>query len=383
MKFTKNFKNIERRFKAFTLVELLVVIAIIGILIALLLPAVQAAREAARRMQCTNHLKQIGLASHNFHDAMKGLPPATVGGSNGESHARPGFFMFLFPYLEQTALYEIITGYGMHQYYNSVWWKDMTGMPGTSGTPTDAEKEAIRKSFASVNSMNCPTRRSSGTFLPPLATPGPGWEIANPGPQGDYAIVLSFYSNTSMGSDPDAVQHFYLQHRAGAISGSHSPFRLARISGDLNNVNSYKSWAPRDSFSWMADGTSNQIAVGEKHIQLGTLGQCENDHGKRSDCSYLVGGDPAAPAMARVVMNSNGTDGLTAFDQVNGAGTFGLALPNEGNRSYLDARFGSYHTGVTNFAMGDGSVQAISATTPAIIMGRLGTVNDGASVAIP
>ena len=66
--------------RAFTLIELLVVIAIIAVLIALLLPAVQAAREAARRAQCVNNLKQMGLALHNYHDAMSGLPPGIYRG---------------------------------------------------------------------------------------------------------------------------------------------------------------------------------------------------------------------------------------------------------------------------------------------------------------
>ncbi|MEW4455521.1 DUF1559 domain-containing protein [Bremerella sp. JC817] len=81
----------------FTLVELLVVIAIIGVLIALLLPAVQQAREAARRMQCTNNLKQLGLAIHNYHDVMGCVPP--IGGAPTRSA-----FVALLPYLEQSNL---------------------------------------------------------------------------------------------------------------------------------------------------------------------------------------------------------------------------------------------------------------------------------------
>ncbi|MDR1493354.1 MAG: DUF1559 domain-containing protein [Planctomycetaceae bacterium] len=83
----------------FTLVELLVVIAIIGVLIALLLPAVQAAREAARRMQCSDHLKNVALASHNYHDVYQTLPP----GSKGDGG--PTWAALLLPYIEQQALY--------------------------------------------------------------------------------------------------------------------------------------------------------------------------------------------------------------------------------------------------------------------------------------
>jgi prepilin-type N-terminal cleavage/methylation domain-containing protein len=90
-----------RRNNAFTLVELLVVIAIIGILVAMLLPAVQSAREAARRMQCSNNLKQMGVALHNYATANKECFPA---GSPG--NAKHGLFTSMLPYLEQQNLYD-------------------------------------------------------------------------------------------------------------------------------------------------------------------------------------------------------------------------------------------------------------------------------------
>ncbi len=108
----------------FTLVELLVVIAIIGILVALLLPAVQAAREAARRMQCSNNLKQLALACHNYHDTHKVLPPLRVGTyqpgnwSSGNYYRSTinalGWMVHLMPYYEQKTLYDQIMAGGTY-----------------------------------------------------------------------------------------------------------------------------------------------------------------------------------------------------------------------------------------------------------------------------
>jgi len=92
------------RRRGFTLVELLVVIAIIGVLVALLLPAVQAAREAARRMQCGNNLKQLGLAVHNYHDTFLVFPPQMMNISSSNDR-RWGWGAVTLPYIEQGNLY--------------------------------------------------------------------------------------------------------------------------------------------------------------------------------------------------------------------------------------------------------------------------------------
>ena len=107
---------------AFTLVELLVVIAIIGILIAMLLPAVQAAREAARRLQCSNNLKQMGVAMHSHLSANNAFPPGSYWKPNSELHSSGNeatWITFLLPYLEEQALYEMIDWEGPDSFGNA------------------------------------------------------------------------------------------------------------------------------------------------------------------------------------------------------------------------------------------------------------------------
>lgn len=124
--------NVRSVRAGFTLVELLVVIAIIGVLIALLLPAVQAAREAARRTNCVNNFKQVGLGLHNYHSAKGTFPPGIVypdwrcpdqpGTPSGYWKSGPGFCVFILPYLEGGSTYQLYnfkqSGIGVHTAHN-------------------------------------------------------------------------------------------------------------------------------------------------------------------------------------------------------------------------------------------------------------------------
>lgn len=133
-------RRLTRR-RGFTLIELLVVIAIIAVLISLLLPAVQSAREAARRAQCVNNLKQIGLAMHNYESANGAFPwtqaprssryPTPSNGSNGDEWANFGPLALMLPFMEQNAIYNAINfGFGIESYAGP--WGYSDAVQGTS-----------------------------------------------------------------------------------------------------------------------------------------------------------------------------------------------------------------------------------------------------------
>jgi len=209
---------------AFTLIELLVVIAIIGVLVALLLPAVQQSREAARRIECSNHLKQISLAIHNFEIAQQSLPSSRL----GPQHAT--WFVQLLPYVEQANLYN--TWNLANTYYLQSSTTRMTQLA----------------------TFYCPTRRSpmvstqfevSSTGLPDNQQyPGGLGDYAANGGQFAGAIVDNPLCNGVM-CQADS------QLTGDQLTNSKSLTRLKDI----------------------VDGTSNTFLVGEKHVPRSKYGQ--------------------------------------------------------------------------------------------------------------
>jgi prepilin-type N-terminal cleavage/methylation domain len=349
---------------AFTLVELLVVIAIIGILIALLLPAVQAAREAARRMQCTNNLKQFGLAVHNFENARKRLPPIVI------HTARPSFWFIILPYMEQDNISSVLSAQG----------QELTMQAGTAANDYERYREwwntlpeADKRAYSSVSSYFCPTRRAAPVYTTTAADAQSGHETMPLGPCGDYAVVVRVRAASNV------TNGWYSCHNSTVATehtSHYGPLRVAVYPGSGNvNTNS-----PRDPISWWSDGTSNQLVVGEKHIPANRVGKCGAYWVNQGDCSiFQISGRNAMGAARQIHENIRLASGPKDFewkDADSGADATATPVSNYG--------FGSWHTGVCNFLMGDGSVQAISTTTPMDpILCSLADVSDGGSYALP
>jgi prepilin-type N-terminal cleavage/methylation domain-containing protein len=183
--------------RAFTLIELLVVIAIIAILIGLLLPAVQKVREAANRMKCTNQLKQLALACHNYHDVNGYFPRGDTGGWGND---KGSWIFFTLPYMEQDNLYKGVTGlpgYDRRGWSMSQFYPDGPRPP---RNPDAIYRAALPNGF--------PVK------LPYIRCPSDDWEPDNPaytnyqgiqGPQCNYgncgADIFQLYCNGKIGPD--------------------------------------------------------------------------------------------------------------------------------------------------------------------------------------
>lgn len=368
--------------RAFTLVELLVVIAIIGMLIALLLPAVQMAREAARRMQCSNNLKQIGIAVHNFHDSRGGLPPLLI--LNDTQSIT--IWTFLLPHLEKQALFEAMPA-DLNDYPNNAWWN----------TFSDEEKGSM-----AVATYLCPSRRGGSNRIVNDTSSAPVYN----GFTCDYVAVNSLATrNTSKTTNAERMMRQY--NKDTYLGINFSAFRVSLRTSTNNNT-----WSPRDTLARLEDGTSNQYLFAEKHIPVDRLGICKygivsgTTRGAAQepgiwDCGVQVGRSEDVPLdssqFANTLMYSPGrfvnTDTHAIARSPSEGVSFGTTRQQNPNlwdvptsaANRLVSPLGSYHAGgACHHLMGDGSVHAFPPTiSRPNVHWPLGCVSDGQAVSYP
>jgi len=357
--------------RAFTLVELLVVIAIIGILVALLLPAIQAAREAARRTQCSNNLKQIGVALHNFHDTYKRFPV----GQPDDDNDNYSWSAYLLPFMEQQTMYDTLVQGGAAIVYNKngpniLVHSSITEVAGHAfptphpGTNTDsynwytqprnnhgsaAAGEGARSVLAA---FVCPSDN-----LPPTDNNGYG--------KSNYCCCL--------GSETPWISYFT---SAGATAWNRPTgqteqdgvFRLAQTNNDHYQTD----------FGAIIDGSSNVIAVGE----VSTSSMVDPRQTGRvfpiwAGGNNDWGGQWRISSWARVT-------GPNCYIN-NRVPVWDAALPNGPiNALYTsDFSYGSRHPGGALFVLADGSVRFLDETINTTVYAYLGSINDGNSIQVP
>jgi prepilin-type N-terminal cleavage/methylation domain-containing protein/prepilin-type processing-associated H-X9-DG protein len=305
------------RKKGFTLVELLVVIAIIGILVALLLPAIQAAREAARRTQCINNLKQIGVALHNYHDINKFFPAGnvTVGNCCG-TKSNSNWCISILPFIEQAALYDKFD------------WKlfnEDQPHPGVNGEPCPVQEI--------VTSFNCP----SDINALKLENPGSG------------ALVNKAYRHSSYrGVTGIGRNDGYFDCNQWQPAGL-----LEREKGILHTVGS--AGLTYENMGSVLDGTSNTLAVGEYMTTTTT------NRGTFWGYSYTCYALSSIQFESRLY--------LPDYNQC-------ASLPGVPAGSNPCKRaFASFHPGGMNFVLVDGSTRFVASTVDLVnVLGAAATI---------
>jgi prepilin-type N-terminal cleavage/methylation domain-containing protein len=300
---------------AFTLVELLVVIAIIGVLVALLLPAVQSAREASRRSRCQNNLKQIGLACHNFHDINGEFPKAFVPTTGLSWH------VMILPYIEQSSLYSQF---------------DTTTVNYSHGGPNRNDPHGL-VIIQAYQCTSCPFKRQP--LNAPHHTNGPTDLI--PPNTGSPAAIPHYYGvNGPRGTVGNSG--------GGGSAGANYPVGAATHEGVPVATSGIFQRAGQIRMARVTDGTSNTMMVVEMswvHSQFGTRWRTWVRGGEEYDDRTLT---TPKPIPGFVVSCRNVTNPINGMLRAN------LIVP------YNDVPFGSQHPGGMNVALGDASVRFLN-----------------------
>ncbi len=353
----------SKRHRGFTLIELLVVIAIIAILVAMLLPAVQQAREAARRSQCQNNLKQLCLALHNYHDSHRIFPPGqisyqdpnnvntfsdTIGRYANPNEAKlsqtfglslhgTSWVVQVLPYIDQQALYN---------YWNWNWNVRSNGDLGI----TAQDLTVIYPPKTDLAALYCPTRRGD---MKALTTFSSAERIDVTWAKGgnDYAAVTG--SGISFSDVPR--QTYWLtppQLLATVNNVGLSPYTQHSNNVGMFGVNSATRIAD------VSDGTSNVVMVAERRVFINPTNVLNNQNVNlnliRSSDGWAYGG-PAT---------------LMSFRN----------LPHSGFH-YDEAD--SMHPGIVQVGMADGTVHQVSVNTDSRVWRNLGNMSQGTPVELP
>jgi prepilin-type N-terminal cleavage/methylation domain-containing protein/prepilin-type processing-associated H-X9-DG protein len=333
------------RRRGFTLIELLVVIAIIAVLIGLLLPAVQKARDAAARTECQNNLKQIGLAIHNYQSSNKYLPPGGVADPPQPWAWGSAWTVFLLPYIEQDNLFKRFVFNG-----SSGW--------------------GAGNNYAVASNIQLPIYRCPATALPENCGANPPGSIGN--------IMQGTYVGIS-GAVPGIFPPGYNESRYAVGNGA-----TDCCSGGIASFGGTFFPSSKLKLTSLTDGDSNTLIVSEQADYLLTADGSKQPWNASNPHGWMIGfytPDGQTPAVG-----NNGWDLRTfqmttiryRINQKTGwptggnCGSVGVCY-NSGTNIPLN----STHTGGVNGLFGDGSVKFLSDAIPLSVLAQLATRDDG------